>query len=370
MMQFTRLVRAALVAAVFPCIGISGSAQDQAEQPMDIREIQRLGKMPRGIKQDPPIYPYGMSQAGLIGTVTLEFIINRQGEVSNPFVVESNNPWFERPAIEAVMQWKFQPGEMRGSPVNTRVRQQIEFRIDGGGRGFWAITKTKNHKQLPPEMQWDRPPVVLHSTFPVYPFEALRDKVKGKTRLTLVIGPDGRVKQAKILEATVPEFGLATLAMADAWRFQPAQKKDGTPSYAIIGMDHEFNPSGRGDVPVADEAPSILRKLAREPAAILTMKDLDRPLKPLSRRPPLYPSALETAGQPGSAVIEFFVDERGDAQLPRIVSSTAPEFGYAAVQAVATWRFEPPRKGGKAVVTRVQITIDFDMRAPKPAGSG
>jgi hypothetical protein len=33
--------------------------------------------------------------------------------------------------------------------------------------------------------------------------------------------------------------------------------------------------------------------------------------------------------------------------LPRIVSASAPEFGYAAAQAVATWRFTRPERKGK-----------------------
>jgi TonB family protein len=369
MSTFSRLTQAVSVAALL-FAGSPGFAQDPADAPVDMKEAQKHGKVPRGIRQTPPVYPYGMSNAGLIGTVTMMFIIDRQGDVRNPYVVESNNPWFERPAIEAVMKWKFHPAEVRGVPVNTRVSQKIEFRIESGGRGLWQISKTKNHKELPPEMQWDRPPVVKHSTFPVYPFEALRDKAKGVTKLSFIVGPDGRIHQARILEATQPEMGQATLAMIDAWRFEPARKKDGTPCYAMVGIEHEYSPTGRGEVPVSDEAQEILRKLARSPGAIVSAQELDQPLKPLSRRPPVYPSALDVAGQSGQAVIEFFIDERGDAQLPRIVSSTAPEFGYAAAQAVATWRFEPPRKGGKTVISRARIPIDFSPKAPKPAGPG
>ena len=106
--------------------------------------------------------------------------------------------------------------------------------------------------------------------------------------------------------------------------------------------------------------------MEKQPEKIATLGELDQPLKPRSRRPPVYPTALEQAGQDGEATIEFFVDKNGDAQLPRILSSTAPEFGYAAVQAVATWRFEVPRKGGKPVVARAQIPIGFTLTGHKP----
>jgi TonB family protein len=364
---FDRIVRCRFVAFLLLAGGAPGLAQPVPDRPVEMVDIQKEGKPPRGIKQSPPIYPYGMSRAGLIGNVTLDFIITNEGTVANPVVAESNNPWFERPAIEAVLKWKFHPAELRGRAVHTRVRQRIEFHLESSGRPLWQISKTKNHKELPLEFQWDRPPVVLHSTFPVYPFEALRDKTKGSTKLSFVVGPDGRVHKATILEASTPQLGQAALAMIDGWRFKPAQKKDGTPGFALVGIEHEFSPQGRGDVPVSDEALDILRDLAKEPTAIVAQKDLDHPPKPVSRRPPVYPSVMEDAGQSGEAVIEFFIDKRGDAQLPRIVSSSAEAFGYAAAQAVATWRFEPPIKNGKPVIVRAQIQIGFSPRKPKPA---
>jgi TonB family protein len=63
-------------------------------------------------------------------------------------------------------------------------------------------------------------------------------------------------------------------------------------------------------------------------------------------------------------MIEVLVDEEGRARLPRVVSATDPAFGYAAVQAVSTWWFEPPRAAGKTVVARAQIPFRFGPKAP------
>ena len=317
-----------------------------------------------GIKQAPPEYPYAMARAGLIGQVALEFIIDQQGRVQNPYVISSNNPWFERPAINAALRWKFKPGEINGRPINVRVKQLIMFELDYGGSPpeLWRVAKGKDHQALPPELQWETPPLPVQTLFPVYPFEQLKAGIKGQAKAAYIVGPDGRVISATLREASTPEFGLALLAMIDAWRFNPAQKKDGTPCLASLGSEYKFMPTGRGDVPVSESALKILRDIDKHPETIETLKDLDTPLKPLSRRPPVYPTVLNEAGQPGEAVIEFFVDKNGDAQLPRIVSSSAPEFGYAAALAVATWRFEVPKRGGKAVVVRAQIPIDFSMQ--------
>ena len=336
-------------------------ALDQAGKTL---AIERSDVPPKPIKREAPVYPYSQNQAGLIGTVKVEFIIDKEGQVRNPFVVESNNPAFERPALDAILKWKYTPGVKSGRPVNTRTQQVIQFELhgvgwDGGQR--WQINKTKNQANLPPEMQWDTAPVPVSTAFPVFPYGALQAETKGKTRLSFVVGPSGRVVQARVVEATTPEMGQATLAMIGVWRFKPAKKKDGTPAFAVCGIEHEFYPSGSGDVPVTDAAHDILHLLAKHPEKIVAADQLDVMPNPVSRRPPVYPLALEEAGQPGEALIEFFIDQAGDAQLPRIVSSSAPEFGYAAVQAVAAWRFEPPKKNGKTVITRARVPLNFKL---------
>lgn len=226
----------------------------------------------------------------------------------------------------------------------------------------WRITKPRDFARLPPEFQWDVAPTPIHTPFPIYPFELLRKKTAGKVQAFFIIGPDGRVIVQRIDGGAAPEFVLAVRAMLDSCRFNPAKKKDGTPAYANLGIEYDFQPKGRTDAPVAEEGRLILRDLEKKPGSILTLQELDQPLKPVSRQAPAYPSALLAAGPAGEAEVEFFVDMNGSVQLPRIVASSAPEFGYAAVQAVAAWRFEPPLKGGKAVVVRVRLPIGFEGR--------
>lgn len=328
------------------------------------------GVPPKPIKTPPPQYPGNMLRAGLAGRVMMEFIIDTEGRVQNPIVVESNNPWFERPAIEAVLKWTFHPGEMGGLKVNTRARQLLDFNTDylaRGETGLWVVPRLRNPKDLPPELRWHTAPQPLNTAFPVYPFASLLAEQSGASEIRFIVGPDGRIVASQLLGSTHPEMGHAALTMIEAWGFTPPKMKDGTPCYAVLTMKHNFKPSGQGDVPVPDEAKAILRKLEKKPEEVFSLKELDRMPKPLSRRPPVYPTKLLKSGQTGEAKIEFFIAPNGDAHLPSIISSTATEFGYAAAQAVATWRFEAPVKDGKPATVRVRIPIEFGLPSAAPA---
>lgn len=77
-----------------------------------------------------PQYPYEMSRAGINGNVTVEFIINTNGDVTQAQVVRSSHREFEVPAVQAVLKWKFKPGRRGGRSVNVRASQLIEFNLD------------------------------------------------------------------------------------------------------------------------------------------------------------------------------------------------------------------------------------------------
>jgi TonB family protein len=331
-----------------------------AAEPNEVVPADSFDQPPKMIKNVVPQYPFNMQQAGLIGMVDIEFIVDVEGRVINPIIVGSNNPWFERPAIEAILQWKFQPARKDGRAVNCRASQRIQFELYDRSVELWQSTKGKDHAKLPLEIRWDVCPVPLASTYPVYPAEALQAGRKGRAVVRYLVNTQGRIQTAKVLEASAPEFGGAAMASIDAWRFKPATRA-GQPCSALLQMEFEFVPSGDSSVPVTSGLREVVHELNRKEPHVYPLETLDAVPKALSRRPPVYPSALREVGQPGEALIEFCIDEKGDAQLPRVVSATAPEFGYAAAQAVATWRFEPPMKNRKPVIARAQIPVKFKL---------
>jgi TonB family protein len=101
--------------------------------------------------------------------------------------------------------------------------------------------------------------------------------------------------------------------------------------------------------------------LKKSAPAIPSAKELDKPLASIRQEKPIYPYALQSDGISGKAEIEFIVDREGKACLPRIVSSTHDDFGWAAATAVERWRYQPPTKGGQKVDARTSVVVTFDL---------
>ncbi len=320
---------------------------------------------PRVTYQERPVYPSEMEHAGLRGLVAVRFIVDIEGRVRNAFVISSTNPFFDQPAIDAVLKWRFEPGRQHGVPVKTRMEVPISFDFLGGGGNEVHGVEHVDQSKLPPELRYDLPPKVVDTVFAVYPFELLRDGAGGTAEVRFLVDPSGEVTQAIVIKATRPEFGQALLAMLDEWKFQPAMK-EGKPTLAALNVEQEFSDFG-GDVPVSDEAKDFLYELKKEKPAFCPIKDLDARPQLLSPRSPAFPSALVGKVAEGQAVVEFLIDHDGKVQLPRVVSATDPAFGYAAVQGVAAWRFAPPTSHGKPVVVRAQVPIGFHGPKLAPA---
>lgn len=84
---------------------------------------------PSPLSQTPPTYPLWERVKGNAGTVTLEFVVMKDGTVHNVVAVESSHQAFSDAAIAAVQQWKFSPGKKAGKPVNTRASITIPFTL-------------------------------------------------------------------------------------------------------------------------------------------------------------------------------------------------------------------------------------------------
>ncbi|GAA4856775.1 energy transducer TonB [Luteimonas vadosa] len=107
------------------------AAQPAPAQPAPARPAQPATPPPsnelRAVSTPAPEYPADAYRSRQSGEVEVEFTVNPDGSVSNARVVRSNpSRVFDRAALSAVRQWRFQPV---GAPVTTR--RSIAFNPGG-----------------------------------------------------------------------------------------------------------------------------------------------------------------------------------------------------------------------------------------------
>lgn len=401
----------------------------------------KLDQWPIPVSQTRPEYPFQARLLDLEGEVVVEFFVMSTGYVDDAQPLSYTHPIFIEPALNAVRQWKFQPGRHKGRPVHTRLRVPINFQLYG---------ESPIDAPLP-----DNSP--LRPVFQVAPQVSRDDAagmVGGEVVLSFKVQTNGLATDARVVSATDPRLEAPALAAIAQWLFMPARKdgqwleqratmpivfeaKDavtaatapaapaGKPTVimptgavypfaelvanerATVTGTVRFDALGRveavewqsdgpktyhrsieamldametwsdaaagtyewrwdfhpydGDVRINDTAAAILKRLRveGEKADFASEADLDAPLQMVLRREPVFPTRVTPAVNSGEAVVEFFVDESGHAHLPRIVSASEPAFGPAACQAVAGWRYDPPRRNGKPTVVRMQVALSF-----------
>jgi protein TonB len=108
-------------------IGGTGKASVLEDKLEDAFNLNEIDQKPRAIFQAAPLYPSEMRGKKVEGTVTVIFVVDASGKVSSPRVRDSSNPAFEKPALDAVKQWKFEPAIKGGQRVSCKMRVPLRF---------------------------------------------------------------------------------------------------------------------------------------------------------------------------------------------------------------------------------------------------
>jgi TonB family protein len=98
----------------------SGSGHDSAT----------LAAQPRRIFSPHPQYPSELRAANVTGEALIEFVVTSEGRVANVKIVKASHPLFGKAAADAVGLWLFEPGKVKGRPVNTLMQQPISFSLE------------------------------------------------------------------------------------------------------------------------------------------------------------------------------------------------------------------------------------------------
>jgi protein TonB len=108
-------------------IGGTGRGDALEERIDEAFSLAEIDQRPRAIFQATPIYPAALRSKRLEGVVSVIFIVNATGKVASARAESSSHSAFEKPALDAVRKWKFEPAVKGGARVACNMRVSIRF---------------------------------------------------------------------------------------------------------------------------------------------------------------------------------------------------------------------------------------------------
>jgi len=74
-------------------------------------------------------YPEMARKAGIEGRVIIQFIVDKQGNVTNPEIIRGIGGGCDEEALRAVRQATFKPGKQNGEPVRVQFSLPVQFKL-------------------------------------------------------------------------------------------------------------------------------------------------------------------------------------------------------------------------------------------------
>jgi protein TonB len=107
----------------------AGHAQQEPTKPPSTGQqaTSEDSQPPKVIHREAPIYPPEARARRMMGTVRVEAVIDKQGNVTSARVMQGHKI-FRDAALEAIKGWRFKPATLQGQPVETTFQVQLEFR--------------------------------------------------------------------------------------------------------------------------------------------------------------------------------------------------------------------------------------------------
>lgn len=92
--------------------------------------LKQVDQPPVPTRRIDPEFPLAARRLGIGGKVIVKFLVKADGNVARAAVVEAEpKEIFEESALEAVREWRFNPGRFHGEAVATWVVLPIQFRL-------------------------------------------------------------------------------------------------------------------------------------------------------------------------------------------------------------------------------------------------
>ncbi len=197
------------------------------------------------------------------------------------------------------------------------------------------------------------PPLLTEWVQPEYPAAARKAKTEGRVVVEFVVEADGSVSREKIARSDDELFAAAALAAVHRWKFRPGVEEKAPAAMAM-------------SVPVVFELAQLNRKAPLQPPdELMPVVMRTSPASAMADLDPDYPAELEDRKLPGVVLIQFIVDETGQARSPRVVQASHPAFVETALRTLERAHFEPAHQGPLPKTAKLSYPVEFKSLGAK-----
>ena len=329
-----------------------GSSDPDGDKVFDISSVD---VKPNVIHSVQPVYPeWARFTGGEKGIVNLKFKVNVDGSVNDVRVLNGRSV-FVKSAVDAISQFRFQPGEREGKPVPVWMTHRISFSppkpmaTSSPGAGDVASESVFEFRSV------DSKPVVIHSVQPVYPDVAKEAGLAGDVALKFEVNVDGTVSDVDAFVLKGGKiFRKPAIDAVKQFLYKPAEH-DG--EAVAVRMTHHFAfaPSEH-----QDEAASKSSDVGGD--TVYEFWDVD--VKPVNVNlrtvQPVYPDHARETGLTGNVFVKFKINVDGSVSDAEVLRGDEV-FRQPAIDAVNQFRFKPAEIGGKPVPVWMSQRIVFAL---------
>jgi len=198
----------------------------------------------------------------------------------------------------------------------------------------------------------EKMPSIINQVKPVYPVEALKNKIEGRVWLKVKVDINGNPSRVVVVRSTNSVFEDAAVTAAKGYKFYPAENKGKTVAvWVVIPFKFDLTSdkkSGNDEKECyftnADEMPSLVGGMSA------FMKKLT------------YPKIAKKNKIEGQVLIIVFVDELGDVVATHIGKSIGYGCDEAAEKAARSCKFIPAKHAGKNVKAMIVLPVQFKLK--------
>jgi len=304
-------------------------------------------------------YPADATAGKKEGRVTLNFVIQPDGSLTNPTIMSAPDPVLGEAVIIAVKespQWEPAKNTEVQDPFSTSVTVRFELPDKVMPDDTYIIVE-----QMPEYPGGSSALLEFIKNNLRYPQAAVTDKIEGRVILRFVVNTKGMVEDVVVLKGVHPLLDAEAIRVVNQLSGWLPGAQGGKPVnvWYMVPVNFSLTPETRGvkapepfgKAPFVN--PEQMPQFPGGPQAMfLAIADRSQ-----------YPEEAKKQKQQGRVLVRFIVTSEGKVKDPIVTESVYPLLDAEAIRVVGTLPdFKPGMQGGKPVDAYFTVPITFTLK--------